>query len=410
MRKLTSMRSAAKSEASPEGVEQGARIVAAGAGPAQAKRGHPWVRIALCATCLWLGGTRSALAGGTVVFRNWWYVYVYTNATSGYLTNEQRPVVLADGVTRAAGSNYVVELWAGRYFGDQSEPRMERVATTRLLDGSRAGLFTSGGAADLEVPFLNGGDIALLSVRVWDDRSGSDFETATIRTAVSFDNALGNESPTPTLPKPLVGLPTLRLGGTDAATNPPVLEFWAGWPPAWGPRYSAARSSGVGIVWVRRVGDLMRTNTVDYVTHDLTATDGKEYVRQSGTLTFLPGEALGYFAVPILADGLQGNQVSVGLRLATATTTLGTGTATLDLYDDRPSVRWVSLPEEGSRFIDVRGYGHYRLEHAPTLAAPLWGKAPYGASGGTTDADGRGQQTFLNNAWPEGFYRAVKSP
>ena len=51
----------------------------------------------------------------------------------------------------------------------------------------------------------------------------------------------------------------------------------------------------------------LQPTTVDYSTQDGTALSGANYVRQTGTVTFLPGEATATISVPILSD--PGNNV-----------------------------------------------------------------------------------------------------
>jgi uncharacterized delta-60 repeat protein len=56
-------------------------------------------------------------------------------------------------------------------------------------------------------------------------------------------------------------------------------------------------------LFVRRVGDLSGTVTVEYQTPDEAPTVGVDYTPTNGTLTFDPGETLQHFLVPILNDG-----------------------------------------------------------------------------------------------------------
>ncbi len=73
--------------------------------------------------------------------------------------------------------------------------------------------------------------------------------------------------------------------------------------------------------------------TVDYATHDGTATAGQDYTAKSGTLTFAPGETTKTVSVPVLADtNVDENDENFTLDLANASgaeLAKGTGTGTI---------------------------------------------------------------------------------
>src|SRR5438874_13744753 len=103
---------------------------------------------------------------GTVGFRNYYWRFDGTN-----LSREDRPIYLSDGVTRASGSNYVVELLALDPFTRQPE----FVSQTHLLQGDEAGLFDGG---YLALPFIALGANAVIEIRAWDLTTGHGYETA----------------------------------------------------------------------------------------------------------------------------------------------------------------------------------------------------------------------------------------
>jgi hypothetical protein len=369
--------------------------------------------------CLWRVGICVAVAdgGGTLLFLNYGLSFILTNAVSGYYTNEHRPVFLPDGITKAAGSNYVVELWAANYFvmagAQRPTPRMELLATTHLLDGDQAGHFRGGDHGYVEVSFIPGvfGYNALLCVRIWDKRTGSDFDGATTRGSVSFDNSLGGAGSTPSGPSWLYGFPPLCLNGADGATNRARCEFAWEHAPHVPILYQWPRSFPSGIVPVRRVGRLDQTNTVDFITFDQTAVNGQQYIAQSGRLTFRPGEALTTFSVPVLTNGLEGGQlVSVGLQVLNpdSTASLGVTNAAMRLYDDRPRIGWVELPGEPSQAIEIRSYRwqSFRLQHTEALSHPAW-TDPSCDRYGSVDVGEESVEHYFNEKWSVGFYRAA---
>ena len=91
--------------------------------------------------------------------------------------------------------------------------------------------------------------------------------------------------------------------------------------------------------------------TVDYATHDGTATAGQDYTAKSGTLTFAPGETTKTVSVPVLADtNVDENDENFTLDLANASgaeLAKGTGTGTIATKhkvsgsaSTRRAVRW----------------------------------------------------------------------
>src|SRR6185312_10365858 len=61
-------------------------------------------------------------------------------------------------------------------------------------------------------------------------------------------------------------------------------------------------TAGNAVLGVIRIGPTNSTLSVDYATHDLTATAGVNYTTTSGTLTFGPGQVLKSIQIPVIDD------------------------------------------------------------------------------------------------------------
>jgi len=83
--------------------------------------------------------------------------------------------------------------------------------------------------------------------------------------------------------------------------------------------FNATESAGSAIITVTRGGGTVGTVTVDYTTADGSATANADFIPVSGTLTFLEGEYLQSFAVPIIQDGLEEATESLQLQLSNPT-------------------------------------------------------------------------------------------
>jgi Tol biopolymer transport system component len=92
------------------------------------------------------------------------------------------------------------------------------------------------------------------------------------------------------------------------------------------------------IIRVQRVGYLIdSTVTVQFTTSDGTATAGSDYIDQSGTLTFAPGEAAKSFVLPVINDNIIEPNETVNLTLSnpTGNATLGSpSSATFTIVND----------------------------------------------------------------------------
>ena len=80
--------------------------------------------------------------------------------------------------------------------------------------------------------------------------------------------------------------------------------------------------------------------TVDYRTHDSTATAWNDFAETQGTLVFQPGETNKTFSVPVFSDDLlEGNEtVELILTNVTGASLFGTTNATITIVDFRPPV------------------------------------------------------------------------
>jgi len=80
--------------------------------------------------------------------------------------------------------------------------------------------------------------------------------------------------------------------------------------------YSANESSVTRTIVVNRTGGSFGTVQVNYATSDGSATAGQDYTAQSGTLTFLNGEVVKTFDIPINNDTLDENDETVLIGLS----------------------------------------------------------------------------------------------
>ncbi len=149
-----------------------------------------------------------------------------------------------------------------------------------------------------------------------------------------LDDALveTNETVLLTLRNPTGGLP---LGGQSTALltiadDDSALEFAA-------PAFQVNENATNAIITVYRLGVATNKVTVDYVTGDGSATDGVDYLGQSGTLQFAAGATQLGFLVPILDNArLETNRtVMLALREPTGGATLaGQTNAILHINED----------------------------------------------------------------------------
>jgi uncharacterized delta-60 repeat protein/uncharacterized repeat protein (TIGR01451 family) len=94
--------------------------------------------------------------------------------------------------------------------------------------------------------------------------------------------------------------------------------------------------SGNATISVVRTGATNTTVAVDYLTRDGTAQAGQDYIAVSDSITFLPGETLKTFTVPVFNDTIiEGNEtVLLSLTNVTVGGFLGLSSSTLTIVDD----------------------------------------------------------------------------
>ena len=341
-----------------------------------------------------LDGRIGAHGQGTVVFRNFSWEFVGTNRS-----RVDRPVFLPDGVTRASGSNYVVEFWVQVRGGD-----FKLVATTSLLTGTQAGLFQGGDNGYVDAPVLCS---AIVRVQVWDRTSGTNFDSATIRGGETFLQMFGGSCcEPPCIPFEMTGFTSLCLGKGECDPWPTTIGFES-YPTS---TFVVGEQAGLATITVRRTGELGGTNTVTYDTKDGTAIQGMDYVAQQGALTFLPLEMSKSFTIPLLQTGdnrartvrLGLNNLSSGVRLAP-----GEGTLWILRPGGAPLIKMLSAAEYEIWAATLPG-ASIQVEASTNLASTNWqvvGGIEAGSDHNHTGVAAGGGQDL--SGFPYRFYRAV---
>ena len=276
-------------------------------------------RIALLLISLAFLLDRAVLGQGTVDFQN------------------PSPIYLADCVTKAAGSNFVVELLAS------AAGEWKLIVQTNLLTGQRAGQF-NGGVVGIPGSW---GTPATLLIRVWDKSTGTNFDSAASRASVLLSVITGGHGAgVPTLPAWLAEFPSFCLGKSTCDTNCPSATV------AFDSRVVYGRfTSGHAELTVTRTGFLSCTNEVAYATSDDSAIGHRDYAPQSGTLRFLPDEISKTIRIPLLDPAFGETRLAfrVNLRDPSDGVRLGLADATVWLQDDRPILRTFTTSGEISQ-------------------------------------------------------------
>ncbi|MDZ8052907.1 MAG: LamG-like jellyroll fold domain-containing protein [Aulosira sp. ZfuCHP01] len=144
-------------------------------------------------------------------------------------------------------------------------------------------------------------------------------------------------------------------------------------------------ANGTATVTVLRQQGSDGTVTVDYQTVDGTATPGADYIRQSGTLTFAPGETRKSVIIPILDDTLTEGNETFGFAIDNITggaTLLAPRTAQITIVDNENVsglVGYWKLDESsiGATVVDSSGFNnngnHVNIAppSGPTTKVPL---------------------------------------
>ncbi|OUL17518.1 LamG-like jellyroll fold domain-containing protein [Nostoc sp. 106C] len=144
-------------------------------------------------------------------------------------------------------------------------------------------------------------------------------------------------------------------------------------------------ANGTATVTVLRKQGSDGTVTVDYQTVDGSATPGADYIRQSGTLTFAPGETRKSVTIPILDDSLTEGNETFGFAIDNITggaTLLAPRTAQITIVDNENVsglVGYWKLDETtiGATVVDSSGFNnngsHVNITspNGPTTKVPL---------------------------------------
>ena len=155
-------------------------------------------------------------------------------------------------------------------------------------------------------------------------------ETSQTFTVPIIDDLLadGNKTVNLTLSNPtggaVLGVPSIAVLTIvdDEVSHPGALSFSAG-------TYSVTESGATATITVQRTGGSEGLVTADFGTADGSAIGGLDYLPQSGTLVFAPGETSRTFTIPIVDDLLIDGKKTVNLSLSNPTggVTLGAPTA-----------------------------------------------------------------------------------
>jgi uncharacterized delta-60 repeat protein len=113
-------------------------------------------------------------------------------------------------------------------------------------------------------------------------------------------------------------------------------------------RFTVSEEAGLAFITVHRSGPVTGAFTVDYFVQPGTATAGEDFLAESGTLEFGPGQTQASFAVRLVDDDVSEPPETVALTLANPTEGVGLGSqaaATLFIEDDdsRPALYHLTI-------------------------------------------------------------------
>jgi len=91
----------------------------------------------------------------------------------------------------------------------------------------------------------------------------------------------------------------------------------------------------VAVIHIHRSGDFRQYTRVQFVTEEMTATEGQDYKGTGGTITFQPGEGIKQIEIPLIADGLSESDETFRLVLSepSANTLLTRDSITVTIHD-----------------------------------------------------------------------------
>jgi len=126
------------------------------------------------------------------------------------------------------------------------------------------------------------------------------------------------------------------------------------------PSTYAPENSGSAKVLVERTEGTDGRVTVQYATADDTAIAGRDYIEQSGTLTFEPGEIFKTISIPLADNQSYGGVVQFNVNLSNpAGASTGAATITVKIFDDEPppvvslQLPATSVPEGNAGQIEI---------------------------------------------------------
>jgi uncharacterized repeat protein (TIGR01451 family) len=239
-----------------------------------------------------------------------------TNAVSASLGITQAVVTVLehDAVVSFSPTAYSVEEDAGR--ADLTVTLVPATEVTATVSyETRDGTATAGEdyfASSGTLTLCPGGTPATVKVPMMDDLVYEGPETLTVILTNAVNASLGI---------------TEALITIDDDDPMPEIDFSSA-------AYTITEDRGKAVLTVTLSSPSEVTATVNYETHDGTATAGQDYIASSGTLTFIPGATLQTFTVSIADDGLCEGQESIRLSLTNATdAVLGANKAVLTILD-----------------------------------------------------------------------------
>jgi hypothetical protein len=129
--------------------------------------------------------------------------------------------------------------------------------------------------------------------------------------------------------------------------------------------YTVDEGEGSATILVTRSGNTAGTSTVDFATSDGTANQSQDYLIETGTLTFNPGNTSKSFSIPIIDDVYVESAETIGLTLSSPSgAVLGaTNSATLTIKNN-DFVTPTTNPIDGSRFFVRQQYFDF-LQRVP---------------------------------------------
>lgn len=134
----------------------------------------------------------------------------------------------------------------------------------------------------------------------------------------------------------------------------------------------------VVVVNIYRTGDFRQLTRVDFVTEEISATEGKDYRGTGGTITFRPGEGFKRIEIPIISDDEAETNETFRVRLTrpSANTLLMREESTVVIQDTvrpiSPPTLEVAMNGDGNISLSWEGDPTWQLERSADLAHTQW--------------------------------------